>query len=145
MSELTAGVVEVVRRLIETAATTESPLRCWRISLGCGHAVEYRQHASLYAPEMLQLVCDQCDTPQTAQTVDLVDLASERSVLVQRGDWSCGGVGGGLTSFSVGSRKPAGGSSRPESLLAVVQIDVIAASCLPVAGTDRRSLKDGTG
>lgn len=79
-----AGVVEAVRTLIETAVTIESPLRCWQISLGCGHAVEYQQHASLHAPAMLQLVCDQCDTRQTTQTVSLVDPANERSVLVQR-------------------------------------------------------------
>ena len=33
-SDLTAGVVEAVRTLIGTAATTESPLLCWWISLG---------------------------------------------------------------------------------------------------------------
>lgn len=83
-AELTASAVEAVRTLVEMAATTESPLRCWRISLGCGHVVEVRQHASLHAPEMRRLVCSQCGTRQMALTVCPVDPASERAALVLR-------------------------------------------------------------
>lgn len=48
--------------LVEMTATTESPLLCWRIGLGCGHVLEVQQQANLHVAEMLRLVSSQCLT-----------------------------------------------------------------------------------
>lgn len=128
-SELTASAVEAVRTLIEMAATTESPLRCWRISLGCSHVVEVRQHASLHAPEVLRLVCPRCGTRQLALTVVPVDPVSERAALVLRTRLE---LRRALEEFSRAQRRLARARRRVEqtrsTLLALVQDDVHAVS-----------------
>jgi hypothetical protein len=57
---LTPSAVEQLRTLIESAATIESPMREWEISLACGHTIRYRQHATLHAPDAPTWPCADC-------------------------------------------------------------------------------------
>lgn len=57
---LTPSAVEQLRTLIESAATIESPMREWELSLACGHTIRYRQHASLHAPDAPTWSCADC-------------------------------------------------------------------------------------
>lgn len=57
---LTPSAVEQLRALIESAATIESPMRVWKLSLACGHTIRYRQHAALHAPDAPTWACADC-------------------------------------------------------------------------------------
>lgn len=57
---LTPSAVEQLRSLIESAATIESPMREWELSLACGHTTRYRQHATLHAPDCPIWPCTSC-------------------------------------------------------------------------------------
>jgi hypothetical protein len=78
LQPLTAHVVESVHALLEAAATIDPPLRAWRIELGCGHVISYRQHASLRAPDMLRLPCPGCRSHSRVRSVQPADLAAAR-------------------------------------------------------------------
>lgn len=57
---LTSSAIEQLRTLIESATAVKAPTREWDISLACGHAILYQQHASLHAPDSPTWRCNDC-------------------------------------------------------------------------------------
>lgn len=76
---LTAFTVEQLRTLIESAAAIEAPLREWEITLACGHAFRYQQHASLHAPDSPTWTCTDCGERRRAVTSVAVSDDRERA------------------------------------------------------------------
>lgn len=75
---LTPSAVEQLRTLIESAATIESRMREWDLSLACGHTIRYRQHASLHAPDSPTWKCTNCGQRRRVTVSVPVDEAQER-------------------------------------------------------------------
>lgn len=75
---LTPATVEQLRTLIESAATIESPMREWEISLACSHTIRYRQHATLHAPDAPTWQCADCGHRRRMTGSVPVDDARER-------------------------------------------------------------------